>query len=36
LAIAIPLEERELVKVFGSAYKDYRRQVRWRMLPGVY
>ena len=36
LAIAIPFEERGLVATFGPAYDDYRRRVRWRMLPFVY
>jgi protein-S-isoprenylcysteine O-methyltransferase Ste14 len=36
LAIAIPWEERSLVQVFGTAYEEYRRKVRWRMIPGVY
>lgn len=36
VAIAIPLEERGLVREFGRGYEDYRRQVRWRMIPGVY
>lgn len=36
LAIAIPWEERGLVEVFGEQYERYRRQVRWRMLPGIY
>jgi protein-S-isoprenylcysteine O-methyltransferase Ste14 len=36
LLIAIPLEERGLVSSFGDAYVDYRRQVRWRLIPGVY
>lgn len=36
LVIAIPLEERTLHRVFGGAYADYVRRVRWRMLPGVY
>jgi protein-S-isoprenylcysteine O-methyltransferase Ste14 len=36
LAIAIPWEERSLVRVFGREYEAYRRRVRWRMLPGVY
>jgi protein-S-isoprenylcysteine O-methyltransferase Ste14 len=36
LAIAIPLEERSLVATFGDAYRAYTRQVRWRMVPGVY
>jgi protein-S-isoprenylcysteine O-methyltransferase Ste14 len=36
LAIAIPWEERSLVRVFGAEYEDYRRHVRWRMVPGIY
>lgn len=36
LVIAIPLEERTLVRDFGDAYRDYQRAVRWRMVPGVY
>ncbi|MEO7270950.1 MAG: isoprenylcysteine carboxylmethyltransferase family protein [Vicinamibacterales bacterium] len=36
LAIAIPWEERGLVKSFGPEYDAYRRAVRWRMLPGLY
>lgn len=36
LAIAIPWEERGLVTTFGPAYEQYRRRVRWRMLPGIY
>jgi methanethiol S-methyltransferase len=36
LALAIPWEERDLLDVFGEQYESYRRQVRWRMLPGIY
>ena len=36
LAIAIPFEERALIRVFGPQYREYQRRVRWRMLPGVY
>ena len=36
LAIAVPWEERGLTTVFGPAYADYKRAVRWRMLPFVY
>jgi methanethiol S-methyltransferase len=36
LAIAIPFEERALVRVFGAEYREYRRRVRWRMIPGAY
>ena len=36
LGIAIPFEERGLIRTFGDDYKRYQREVRWRMLPGVY
>jgi methanethiol S-methyltransferase len=36
LLIAIPLEERLLVAEFGDAYRRYRRQVRWRIVPLAY
>jgi methanethiol S-methyltransferase len=36
LALAIPFEERDLARTFEAAYHDYRRRVRWRMLPFVY
>jgi protein-S-isoprenylcysteine O-methyltransferase Ste14 len=36
LALAIPLEERALIKTFGESYLTYQRKVRWRMLPGLY
>ena len=36
LAIAIPFEERALVRLFGTQYSDYRRAVKWRMIPGLY
>jgi protein-S-isoprenylcysteine O-methyltransferase Ste14 len=36
LAIAIPLEERSLIHTFGADYRAYQRQVRWRMIPGLY
>jgi len=36
LAAAIPFEERSLVETFGGEYEDYRRRVRWRMVPYVY
>lgn len=36
LMVAIPWEERGLIREFGVRYEEYRRQVRWRMIPGVY
>ena len=36
LVLAIPWEERALVRTFGAEYEAYRRNTRWRMLPGIY
>jgi protein-S-isoprenylcysteine O-methyltransferase Ste14 len=36
LVAAIPLEERSLTEEFGPAYTAYQRQVRWRLVPGVW
>ena len=36
LVVAIPWEERSLEAAFGEAYRRYKRQVRWRVLPYVY
>ena len=36
LAIAIPMEERGLIRTFGADYRSYQQQVRWRMIPGLY
>jgi len=36
LIVAIPFEERSLIEIFGPAYVEYQRLVRWRILPGVW
>ena len=36
LVIAIPWEERSLVRSFGDDYRRYTRQVRWRIIPFIY
>jgi hypothetical protein len=36
LVVAIPLEERSLLRSFGNAYADYQRHVRWKVVPFVY
>jgi protein-S-isoprenylcysteine O-methyltransferase Ste14 len=36
LFVAVPFEERDLRRVFGKAYADYSRRVRWRIVPFVY
>jgi protein-S-isoprenylcysteine O-methyltransferase Ste14 len=36
LMIAIPWEERTLLRTSGGAYRAYMKQVRWRLLPGLY
>ena len=36
LLIAMPFEERSLRKSFGEKYDDYRRTVRYRLVPYVY
>jgi protein-S-isoprenylcysteine O-methyltransferase Ste14 len=36
LIAAIPLEERSLIEMFGEKYVAYQRQMRWRLIPGVW
>ena len=36
LALAIPWEERSLTETFGARYEEYKRRVRWRMIPFLY
>jgi protein-S-isoprenylcysteine O-methyltransferase Ste14 len=36
LVVAVPMEERSLVKVFGEQYTRYARRVRWRLVPYIY
>jgi methanethiol S-methyltransferase len=36
LVVAMPWEERSLERAFGDAYRRYKGQVRWRIVPFVY
>jgi protein-S-isoprenylcysteine O-methyltransferase Ste14 len=36
LFVAVPLEERSLVRSFGEDYARYQRRVRWRIVPFIY
>jgi methanethiol S-methyltransferase len=36
LMLAVPWEERSLVRVFGDDYVRYQRAVRWRIIPFIY
>jgi methanethiol S-methyltransferase len=36
LIIAVPFEERSLVRSFGQHYSQYQQLVRWRIVPYVY
>jgi protein-S-isoprenylcysteine O-methyltransferase Ste14 len=36
LIVAIPWEERSLERSFGEAYRRYKAEVRWRLVPFVY
>jgi len=36
LVVAVPWEERSLVRSFGESYRRYQQQVRWRMIPFIY
>jgi methanethiol S-methyltransferase len=36
LMIAVPWEERSLVRAYGDQYVGYQRAVRWRMIPFIY
>ena len=36
LFVAIPWEERSLLRIFGEPYTRYQRTVRWRIIPYVY
>jgi protein-S-isoprenylcysteine O-methyltransferase Ste14 len=36
LIVAIPFEERSMRRAAADAYERYRKQVRWRLVPGVY
>jgi hypothetical protein len=36
LCVAIPWEERSLLRMFGEPYARYRRTVQWRIIPYLY
>ena len=36
LFVAVPFEERSLVRSFGEDYTRYQQQVRWRIVPFIY
>jgi methanethiol S-methyltransferase len=36
LVVAIPWEERDLITKYGDTYRRYARNVRWRLVPGLY
>ena len=36
ILVAIPLEERSIRRASGGSYDDYIRQVRWKLIPGIY
>lgn len=36
LMAAVPWEERSLEREFGQAYRQYKAEVRWRIIPYVY
>jgi protein-S-isoprenylcysteine O-methyltransferase Ste14 len=36
LCLAVPWEERSLVRTFGDDYVRYQRSVRWRIVPFIY
>jgi protein-S-isoprenylcysteine O-methyltransferase Ste14 len=36
LVLAVPFEERSLIRAFGAQYQEYQRRVRWRIVPYVY
>lgn len=36
LVVAVPFEERSLVRTFGADYSAYQRRTRWRIVPGIW
>jgi methanethiol S-methyltransferase len=36
LVIAMPIEERALLRAFGESYARYQERVRWRVVPYIY
>ena len=36
IVLAIPFEERSLRRASGGSYAEYMREVRWKLIPGLY
>ncbi|HUR34018.1 MAG TPA: hypothetical protein VM032_09515, partial [Vicinamibacterales bacterium] len=36
LLVAMPFEETALLDQFGQRYREYRRAVRWRLIPYIH
>ncbi len=36
LFVAVPWEERSLIEAFGDRYREYQRNVRWRIVPWLW
>jgi protein-S-isoprenylcysteine O-methyltransferase Ste14 len=36
LVLAVPFEERSLIRIFGADYSAYQRHTRWRIVPGIW
>ena len=36
LVLAVPFEERSLIRIFGADYTAYQRDTHWRIVPGIW